>query len=111
MAQSPYSLKTVEARPVPKAEHFQLRKGVGLKICAEARWGERLGLTVSECRANVSKRANLCARQRHSERPDLIDTTAVSQQLARGFLECAMPYPQCNSTEVRTETEARQRCR
>lgn len=106
-----YSLKTIEANPIPKAEHFQLWKDAGLQLCAREEWSVRLGLSESECREVVSKRANRCAQQLSSESPDVIKTTAASQQIARGFLKCAMPYPQCNGREVKTEAEALQHCR
>jgi hypothetical protein len=110
-AQGSYSLKTIEANPIPKAEHFQLWKDAGLQLCAREEWSVRLGLSESECREVVSERADRCAQQLASESPDVIKTTAASQQIARGFLKCTMPYPQCNGREVKTEAEALQQCR
>jgi hypothetical protein len=108
-AQATYSLKTVEANPVPKAEHFQLWKEVALKACSESK--ERFNLTESACLTVIAKRADSCASQLSSQSPSRISTAAVSRDIGRKYLHCATPFYFCNGVEVKTEEEARAKCR
>jgi hypothetical protein len=108
-AQAKYSLKTVEANPIPKVKHFQLWKEVALKACSESR--TRFNLAESECLAVIAKRAESCGAQLSSQSPALISTTAVARDVGRKFMHCVTPFYYCNGVEVRTEEEARAKCK
>lgn len=108
-AQATYSLKAVEANPIPKAEHFQLWKEVALKACSESK--TRFNLAESECLAVIGKRAESCASQLGTQSPAIITTTAVARDVGRKFMHCATPFFFCNGVEVKTEDEARAKCK
>jgi len=108
-AEAPYSLKNVEANPIPKAEHFLLWKEVVLNGCANAK--ERFNLTSSECTALIGKRADACASKLAPETPALISTTAMAKSVGRKYLQCATPFYFCNGVEVKTDAEARAQCK
>ena len=108
-AEASYSLKTVEANPIPKTEHFLLWKEVALKACSESK--TRFNLAESECQLVIGKRANSCASQLSGESPELISTTTVAKDIGRKYLQCAMPFYFCNGVEVKTEQEARAKCK
>ena len=108
-AQTTYSLKAVEANPIPKAEHFQLWKEVALKACSESK--TRFNLAESECVTVIAKRAESCASQLSSQSPALISTTAVARDVGRKYMHCATPFYFCNGVEVKTEEEVRAECK
>lgn len=107
-AQSSYSLKNVEANPIPKAEHFKLWKEVALKACADSQ--KRFNLSQSECAEVISKRADACTSQLSSRSPAIIATTAAAKDVGRQFMQCATPYYFCKGVEVKTEDEVRAKC-
>lgn len=108
-AQATYSLKAVEANPIPKAEYFQLWKEVALKACSESK--TRFNLAESECLTVIGKRAENCASQLGAQSPAIIATTAVSRDVGPKFLHYATPYFFCNGVEVKTADEARVNCK
>ena len=108
-AQATYSLKAVEANPIPKAEHFQLWKEVALKACSESK--KRFNLAEAECLAVIAKRADSCASQLGNQSPALIATTAVARDVGRKYMHCATPFYFCNGVEVKTEEEVRAKCK
>ena len=108
-AQATYSLKAVEANPIPKAEHFLLWKEVALKACSESK--TRFNLAESECLNVIAKRADSCASQLSNQSPALISTTAVARDLGRKYMHCSTPFYFCNGVEVKTEEEVRAKCR
>ena len=108
-AQTTYSLKAVEANPIPKAEHFQLWREVALKACSESK--TRFNLAESECVTVIAKRAESCASQLSSQSPALISTTAVARDVGRKYMHCATPFYFCNGVEVKTEEEVRAKCK
>ena len=108
-AQAPYSLRAVEANPIPKTEHFQLWKEVALKACSESK--TRFNLAESECLTVIGQRAEMCASKLSSESPALISTTAVARDVGRKYMHCATPFYFCNGVEVKTEEEVRARCK
>lgn len=108
-AQATYSLKTVEANPIPKAELFLLWREVALKACSESR--TRFNLSESDCRTLIAKRADSCASQLSNQTQALISTTAVSKDVGRKYLHCATPYYFCKGVEVKTEDESRSKCK
>lgn len=107
--QATYSLKAVEANPIPKAEHFQLWKEVALKACSESK--KRFNLAESECLTVIATRAESCASQLSNQSPALISTTAVARDIGRKYMHCATPFYFCNGVEVKTEEEARAKCK
>jgi hypothetical protein len=107
-AQTTYSLKAVEANPIPKDEHFRLWKEVALKACSESK--TRFNLGESECMTVVGQRADSCALQLANQSPALISTTAVARDVGRKYLHCATPFYFCNGVEVKTEAEVRAKC-
>ena len=108
-AQATYSLKAVEANPIPKAEHFLLWKEVALKACSESK--PRFNLAETECLTVISKRADSCASQLSNQSPALISTTAVARDVGRKYMHCATPFYFCNGVEVRSEEEVRAKCK
>ena len=108
-AQATYSLKAVEANPIPKAEHFLLWKEVALKACSESK--TRFNLAESECLTVIAKRADSCASQLSNQSPALISTTAVARDVGRKYMHCATPFYFCNGVEVKTEEEVRAKCK
>ena len=108
-AQATYSLKAVEANPIPKAEHFLLWKEVALKACSESK--TRFNLAESECLTVIAKRADSCASQLSNHSPALITTTAVARDVGRKYLHCATPFYFCNGVEAKTEEEVRAKCK
>ncbi len=108
-ARPSYSLKDVEANPIPKAEHFLLWRDVALKACTESK--TRFNLSESECIAVISKRADACVLQLSNQSPVLISTTAVARDVGRKYMHCATPFYFCNGVEVKTEDEARAKCK
>jgi hypothetical protein len=107
-AQATYSLKAVEANPIPKAEHFLLWKEVALKACSESK--KRFNLAESECLTVIAKRADSCASQLSNQSPELITTTALARDVGRKYMHCATPFYFCNGVEVKTEEEVRAKC-
>lgn len=108
-AQATYSLKAVEANPIPKAEHFLLWKEVALKACTESK--TRFNLSESECLTVIAKRADSCASQLSNQSPALISTTAVARDVGRKYMHCAIPFYFCGGVEVKTEEEVRAKCK
>lgn len=108
-AHEKYSLKTVGANPIPKAEHFQLWKEAVLKSCSESK--KHFNLAESECLTVVAKRADSCALQLSNQSPAVISTTADARDIGRKYLRCATPFYFCNGVEVKTEAEARAQCK
>jgi hypothetical protein len=108
-AQATYSLKAVEANPIPKAEHFQLWKEVALQACSDSK--KRFNLAESECLAVIAKRAESCASQLSNLSPALITTTAAARDIGRKYMHCATPFYFCNGVEVKTEEEVRSKCK
>lgn len=108
-AQATYSLKAVEANPIPKTEHFLLWKEVALKACSESK--TRFNLAESECMSVIAKRADSCASQLSNQSPALISTTAIARDVGRKYLHCATPFYFCNGAEVKTEEEVRAKCK
>jgi hypothetical protein len=108
MAEPVYSLKTVEANPIPKDKHFLLWKEVALEMCSDS--VRRFNLARAECLNITSKRADSCALQLAKQSPALITTTSLSKSIARPYLDCATPYYFCNGVEVKTEQEVRAKC-
>jgi hypothetical protein len=107
-SQATYSLKAVEANPIPKDEHFRLWKEVALKACSESK--TRFNLGESECLAVIAQRADVCASQLTNQSPALISTTAVARDVGRKYLHCATPFYFCKGVEVKTEAEVRAKC-
>jgi len=108
-AQATYSLKAVEANPIPQAEHFLLWKEVALKACSESK--TRFNLAESECLTVIAKRADSCASQLSNQSPGVITTTAVAKDVGRKYLHCATPFYFCKGVEVKTEEEVRAKCK
>ena len=104
-----YSLKAVEANPIPKEEHFQLWRDVALNQCTEAK--TRFNLAKEECLAIVGQRADVCASKLSSSVPPVIATTAPARDIGRKYLHCATPFYFCKGIEVKTEEEARAKCK
>lgn len=109
IAQSPYSLKTVEARPIPRDDILQLWKEVALQQCADSR--KRFNLSNEECLREVTRRADACTASQAPSTPALVSSTAVSKDVGRKYLHCAVPYYFCNGVEVKTEKEVLAQCR
>lgn len=109
LAQPAYNLRTVEARPIPKAEHFELWQDVALKMCKDAPRNHNLSET--ECRKLTRERAKACYAQQQGKMPRTIETRAVSRDVGRKLLYCATPHYFCGGVEVRTEAEVRATCR
>ncbi len=108
-AQAGYSLKAIESRPIPRDDHFALWKDVALRACSESK--ERFNLEASQCRRVISERGDSCAAKLQNESPLMISSTEVSRHLGRKYLQCATPYYFCKGVEVKTEEEARSKCR
>ena len=107
-AQATYSLKAVEANPIPKAENFLLWKELALRACSDSK--ARFNLGESACLAVISQRADSCASQLSNESPAPISTTAVARDVGRKYLHCATAFYFCKGTEVRNEAEVRAKC-
>ena len=104
-----YSLKTVEARPLPRDEHLRLWREVALKQCADAR--KRFNLAPDQCLQVVAARADACTVKLATETPALVRTTAAAKDVGRKYLHCATPYYFCKGVEVKTEAEVLAQCR
>jgi hypothetical protein len=104
-----YSLKTVEARPIPRDEHLRLWREVALKQCADAR--KRFNLPADQCQQVVAARADACAVKLAPEIPALVGTTAAAKDVGRKYLHCATPDYFCKGVEVKTEAEVRAQCK
>ncbi|CAN7608528.1 MULTISPECIES: hypothetical protein [unclassified Acidovorax] len=109
IAQAPYSLKTVEARPIPRDDILQLWREVALQQCADAR--KRFNLSNEECLREIARRADACTVSQAPSTPALVASTAVSKDIGRKYLQCAVPYYFCRGVEVKTEKEALAQCR
>jgi hypothetical protein len=108
-AQAPYSLKTVESNPVPRAEMLNLWREVALQRCADAR--KQFNLSREECLQEVGERADACAVSQSSSIPAVVASTQVARDIGRKYLHCALPFYYCKGVEVKTEKEAREQCR
>jgi hypothetical protein len=108
-AKTLYSLKTVEANPIPKEEHFLLWRDVALKQCTDAK--TRFNITKEECLVVIGQRADACASKLSSSSPQVVNTTAAARDIGRKYLNCATPYYFCKGVEVKTEEEARAKCK
>ena len=104
-----YSLKTVEAKPIPKREFFDLWTIVALKMCGEAK--KNHNIVPEQCRTIVEERQSSCETALTSKTPTLIGNLTVSRQIGREYLNCVTPGYFCRGVEVKTETEARERCK
>lgn len=104
-----YSLKAVEANPIPKEDHFLLWRDVALKQCTDAK--TRFNLTTEECREVIGQRADACASKLSSSVPPVITTTAAARDIGRRYLHCATPYYFCKGVEAKTEEEVRAKCK
>ena len=108
-AQAPYSLKTVEAQPIPRAEIFPLWREVALQQCADAR--KRFNLSRDECLQEIANRADACTVAQAPSTPAIVSSTAASKDVGRKYLQCAVPFYFCKGVEVKTEKEVREQCR
>ena len=108
-AQAPYSLKTLEVQPIPRAEILQLWREVALQQCADAR--KRFNLSREECLQEIAKRADACMVAQAPSTPAMVSSMAVSKDVGRKYLHCAVPFYFCKGMEVKTEKEAREQCR
>ncbi|MBB6563880.1 hypothetical protein HNP48_006606 [Acidovorax soli] len=108
-AQPGYSLKAVEANPIPKQQHFDLWREVALQQCDDA--PSRHNITRAQCASLVKERSDTCAAQQSGSAPQLIRTTAVAKDVGRKYLQCVTPHYFCKGIEVRTEAEARAQCK
>lgn len=104
-----YSLKTAEARPIPRNEHLHLWREVALRQCADAR--NRFNLSPEQCRPIVAARADACRVKLAPETPALAKTTVAVKDVGRKYLQCATPYYFCKGVEVKSEAEVLARCR
>jgi hypothetical protein len=109
VAQAPYSLKTVEARPIPRADILGLWREVALQQCADAR--KRFNLSNEECLREIGRRADACSVSLAPSTPALVASTAVSKDVGRRYLHCAVPYYFCKGVEVKTEKDVLAQCR
>lgn len=107
--QSGYSLKTAQARPIPRDEHLQLWREVALKQCDDAR--KRFNLAPDQCLRVVAARADACTTRLAPETPAVVGTTAAAKDVGRKYLQCATPYYFCKGLEVKTEAEVLAQCR
>lgn len=108
-AQPEYSLKAVEANPIPKQQHFDLWREVALQQCEDA--PSRHNITRAQCASLVKERSGTCAAQQSGSAPELIRTTAVAKDVGRKYLQCVTPHYFCKGVEVRTEADARAQCK
>lgn len=108
VAQAPYSLKTVGARPIPRDDILQLWREVALQQCADSR--KRFNLSNEECLREITRRADACTASQAPSTPALVASTAVSKDIGRKYLHCAVPYYFCKGVEVKTEKEVLARC-
>lgn len=108
-AQAPYSLKTVESNPVPRTEMLNLWREVALQQCADAR--KRFNLSHDDCLREVGKRADACTAAQMSSTPAIVSSMAVSKDVGRKYLHCAVPFYFCKGVEVKTEKEVLEQCR
>lgn len=108
-AQAPYSLKTVEAQPIPRGEILLLWREVALQQCADAR--KRFNLSHDDCLREVGKRADACTAAQMSSTPAIVSSMAVSKDVGRKYLHCAVPFYFCKGVEVKTEKEVLEQCR
>jgi hypothetical protein len=109
VADTGYSLKTVEARPIPRDEHLRLWREVALKQCADAR--KRFNLPPDQCLKVVAAKADACSARLAPEIPALVGTTAAAKDVGRKYLHCATPYYFCKGVEVKTEAEVLVQCK
>ena len=104
-----YSLKTVEARPIPRDEHLRLWREVALKQCADAR--KRFNLAPDQCLQVIAAKADACTVKQAPETPAMVGTTAAAKDVGRKYLHCATPYYFCKGVEVKTEAEVLAQCK
>lgn len=103
-----YSLKAVEANPIPREEHLRLWREVALKQCADSR--KRFNLPSDQCLQVIAARADACSVKLSPDVPAVVATTAAAKNVGRQYLHCAVPYYFCKGEEVKTEAEARAKC-
>ena len=108
-AQKDYSLKQVEKNPIPRDKHFRLWREVALKTCETS--STHLNLPQADCIRIVESRSETCATQLADSVPAFIKTTDESKSIGRRFLNCATPNYFCGGVEIRSEEEARVRCK
>lgn len=104
-----YSLKTVEAKPIPREEHLRLWREVALKQCTDAR--KRFNLAPDQCLQVVAAKADACTTRLAPQIPAVVGTTAAAKDVGRKYLQCATPYYFCKGFEVKTEAEVLAQCR
>ncbi|MGO1070294.1 hypothetical protein [Lysobacter sp. CA199] len=106
---SEYSLATVDQRPIPKREFYELWREAALNTCDTREQG-RTELAPAPCRDYVLAKHDRCVASAGTTAPVQIASKAESRRLARPYLDCVVPMPHCNGVEVRTFEEARRHC-
>ncbi|SFU86100.1 hypothetical protein SAMN05216350_106260 [Polaromonas sp. YR568] len=104
-----YSLKTVEAIPIPRDEHLKLWREVALKQCTDAR--KRFNLAPDQCLQVIAAKADACSVKLAPETPEMVRTTAAAKDVGRKYLHCAVPYYFCKGVEVKSEVEVLAQCK
>jgi hypothetical protein len=105
---SGYSLKTVETKPIPKKEFYELWTDVALKACDES--SSRRSMKPEDCREKVQAQSATCTIKTGHTAPQEIRDQSTSQDLGKSYLECVTPRPVCRGVEIKTEDEARRFC-
>lgn len=108
-ATSDYDLAKVDKHPIPREIHFQLWQEIALKQCDKA-WKNH-NTSPENCRQIVSTRGPECEQKQALSTPETISSKSQSKEIGRAYLQCTLPYAFCKDIEVRTEQEARERCR
>ena len=108
LAFAEYSLKEVEARPIPKAKLLELWKKVAMDRCEEAL--KNHNTSPEQCRQITSERFEACVASLPEGTSEIISTRSENREIGRHLLYCSTPYYFCKGVEVRNEQEARARC-
>lgn len=104
-----YSLQTVDTKPIPRKEFFQLWNDVALNFCLESR--SRLHMDPETCRSKVWENSPSCTSRVGRNAPGTIGNDALSRELGKSYVDCALPRPTCRGVEIKNEDEARQYCK
>ena len=105
-----YSLQTVDTKPIPRKEFFQLWNDAALNFCLEAA-RSRLYMDPETCRSKVWENSGVCTSRLSRNVPSTIGNDALNRELGKSYFDCALPRPTCRGVEIKTEEDARQYCR
>ena len=104
-----YKISNVEENPIPKDIFYSLLTKQTLETCKEST--KKYNLSSLECETVINEKSEKCKLERISRTPDFINSKSLAKQYVMPYLECITPYYFCNGVEVKSESEAINKCR